>query len=1112
MRRKTRPTLAGGLTPRATPDWYRPRFEVLESRYLLSLTSAVIAQHVFYQNSVFDDAQFGFTDDSAIATDKSAYLPGSGLSTSQNMTSYSRGLNGIMVDISGSHPSLTAADFDFRVGANNSPGTWAGAPAPASFLVRPGEGASGSDRVVITWLDNQIQNTWLAVTVSAGENTGLPVSETFFFGNIIGDTFSDNQPTFLAVDATDQVESRNNQGQPADLTNPYDFDRDAIVDATDQIIARFNQGFQPHVDAILIPPSLSAGLTVDTGPNGTPNTDTITTDARVSGTLNAANGVSTFLAGLNAGPVSFDAAPFLSGSNFTLTVAFLETMNGGPLADGTYTVHLRTVDSFGLSAAANTTFTLKTSIATPALPDLIAADDTGTSSVDNITKITTPRVDVVAETGSLVRLLINNIPTLTGTGGPGLQFTLPTLAAGNYNIKVTAEDGAGNLATSATLPIQVATALPTITSTTLVTISTDLTPHVTVTASSPLALANGTLVTVDVDLNYDGDYDDAGEMNRTTSPLYNGKSYFQVTPALPHDVGGAAYNVQIRARVTDLAGNQGTSTAARLKIDSVENTVLEDYVIADPEDPPDPNYTWSLHSSGGGTGFAAYNIDMKSQVWRSLSEVNKILWQHWVQIYVPNSLTTNTATLFIDGGSNSGSPPGIDANLGLLAVATGSVLVRLRNVPNEPLTFAGEGFSRTEDEIIAYTFDKYRDNLGAPGNESWPLLLPMVKSAVRTMDTAQSFIPTVVSGGHIDDFLVTGYSKRGWTTWLTAAMDDRVRAIVPGVIDILNMGEQMVHHYGAYTDFSFAIDDYTAFNIPQDSYTIGGQEIGRVVDPYTYINNGRFDDMPKLLINSSGDEFFLPDAAEFYFSDLPGTDNYLRYIPNTGHGLNTTDPAFSTIAFFSDVVSGTPLPEFSWTVEQDGSIVVQTVDTPNSVTMWQATNPTTRDFRRAVNPTINWTSSTLSPSAPNTYTASVATPGAGARAFFVQLNYPSSSGVEHIFTTQIKVLTNTPLSTWAFTMPTIPPPAAPLFGEGSGESGDADAVAFALAASAGGELADAALAPPALAPAIESAPAGPEVDLVITGDWSWVDTGDDGPAEDDADDEAALLLLADDWL
>ena len=108
--------------------------EALENRVLLS---AVVGRHVFYNNSYFDgnDVAANAQDDGAIAPDKQALLPG-GTATFANYTSYSRGLNGVMVDISGLNGRVpTARDLEFRVGNVNDGSTWAVAPAPGPAAV-----------------------------------------------------------------------------------------------------------------------------------------------------------------------------------------------------------------------------------------------------------------------------------------------------------------------------------------------------------------------------------------------------------------------------------------------------------------------------------------------------------------------------------------------------------------------------------------------------------------------------------------------------------------------------------------------------------------------------------------------------------------------------------------------------------------------------------------------------------------------------------------------------------------------------------------------------------------------------------------------------------------
>ena len=131
-------------------------------------------------------------DNAAIATDKVPHLPGGGVAVAANITSFTRGINGIMVDLSAgvTHTGITAADFVFKVGNNNSPNTWAAAPAPSAISVIPGGGVGGADRVEITWATGTIKNQWLEVQVLPTANTGLAAADVHFWGNKIADSAS----------------------------------------------------------------------------------------------------------------------------------------------------------------------------------------------------------------------------------------------------------------------------------------------------------------------------------------------------------------------------------------------------------------------------------------------------------------------------------------------------------------------------------------------------------------------------------------------------------------------------------------------------------------------------------------------------------------------------------------------------------------------------------------------------------------------------------------------------------------------------------------------------------------------------------------------------------
>jgi len=429
-----------------------------------------------------------------------------------------------------------------------------------------------------------------------------------------------------------------------------------------------------------------------------------------------------------------------------------------------------------------------------------------------------------------------------------------------------------------------------------------------------------------------------------------------------------------------------------------QETALDRYIAK-----PDSSYSWKLIDTITGAGFRGYVLDLTSQTWRSAAEVDRPVWKHWLTIVKPDKTTSSKALLFIGGGSNrDAAPRTISDRLASFAMESNTVVAELGMVPNQPLYFSdSKDKGRSEDDLIAYSRVKQMQT----GDDTWLARLAMVKSGVRALDAIQEFLASDAGGKlKVDQFVVSGGSKRGWTTWLVGAVDKRVIAIMPTVIDALNSEAITRHHFEAYGFFSPALQDYVNHKLfPDKIGTPEYQHILAIEDPYNYLKRDRLK-IPKYMVNASGDQFFLPDNSQFYFGEIQG-EKYLRYVPNAKHNLAGSDARESLLAYYQAVLANKPRPRFSWKKDKDGALIVTVKDKPREVNVWQATNPKARDFR--VDTIGNaYTSSALKETKPGVYEARVNKPVSGFTAFFVELVYDSGGKYPFKFTTEVSVIPN----------------------------------------------------------------------------------------------------------
>jgi hypothetical protein len=298
------------------------------------------------------------------------------------------------------------------------------APFGPTYTQGPQGGATGSFNASSQGdLTFQLIGTNGTTVIQSVNATGLGGSETVTASNLTAGTY------FLRV------------GIASGTTQPYN------INATIS-------------DVVVAPPAPSTPVLTAASDSGISNSDRITNinTPTFTGTAQAGSTVNILFNGVSVG------SGVATGGNYSISTS--------ARPDGTYSVTATaTASSLTGPASAATTVTIDTVAPTAPINNrVLAADDTGQSSSDNITKIQTPRFNGTAEIGSAIALRIGVTTVASGTTAVDGTYTstaTPVLADGSYTLTVTATDVAGNVSPTGSAAVVVDTQAPVVTSATL---------------------------------------------------------------------------------------------------------------------------------------------------------------------------------------------------------------------------------------------------------------------------------------------------------------------------------------------------------------------------------------------------------------------------------------------------------------------------------------------------------------------------------------------------------------------------------------------------------------------------------------------------------------------
>ncbi len=375
-------------------------------------------------------------------------------------------------------------------------------------------------------------------------------------------------------------------------------------------------------------------------------------------------------------------------------------------------------------------------------------------------------------------------------------------------------------------------------------------------------------------------------------------------------------------------------------------------------------------------------LRLTSQQWRSS------VWEHDLAVVSPKSVSQpETAFLWITNDSISSEEMRL---LKTVADRAGAIAVGLTDIPNQPLF---DGLS--EDALIAFTFEKFFKSK----DPSWPLLFPMTKGAVRAMDAVQAFSEQQLDQS-VERFVVSGASKRGWTAYLTAAVDPRVTAMAPVVFEMLDMQAQTKWAKATYGKQSDKIHDYTERGLVEKLDHKVLAQLREWVDPIAY--QERYT-MPKLIILGTNDPYWVVDSSRHYWDRLP-SPKWMHQTPNAGHDLADSRDAIRTLAeWYRMIASSGDFPKLRWQFSrknQHGTrLTIESEPLPKRVLLWTSRS-TERDFRNA-----KWESETVAISeGKERIFLDIEPPADGYKAFFAQLAYSGTQEGPYHLSTEVRVV------------------------------------------------------------------------------------------------------------